>query len=137
MPDKKLNNNDIIKALDICSKSTNGCSHSKYTCEDCYLNGQPMCSSVLLQDAIDLHARQQAEIERLKEIIEYKDICIEACEDIKSEVIKNFAEKLKEKSGKVEMVCSGALVQRDYTISEKTLDNLVKEMVGDDNVSAL
>ena len=33
MTDKKPNNNDIIKALDICSKSTNGCSHSKYTCE--------------------------------------------------------------------------------------------------------
>ena len=66
MTDKKPNNNDIIKALDICSKSTNGCSHSKYTCEDCYLNGQPMCSSVLLQDAIDLHTRQQAELENLK-----------------------------------------------------------------------
>ena len=49
----------------------------------------------------------------------------------KSEAVKEFAERLKEKSGKVEMVCSGALVQRDYTISEKTLDNLIKEMVGD------
>ena len=66
MPDKKPTDNEIIKALDICSKSTNGCSHSKYTCEDCYLNGQPMCSSVLLQDALDLIIRQKAEFKRLK-----------------------------------------------------------------------
>lgn len=52
--------------------------------------------------------------------------------EIKAKVVKEFAERLKEKSGKMEMVCSGALVQRDYTISEEILDNLVKEMVGEE-----
>ena len=98
MTDKKPNNNDIIKALDICSKSTNGCSHSKYTCEDCYLNGQPMCSSVLLQDAIDLHTRQQAEIERLqKEVnlvsMQFQDIQ-ERQEESQAEIDKLNAENM-------------------------------------------
>lgn len=43
-----------------------------------------------------------------------------------------FLQLIKEKSCKVEMVCSGALVQRDYTISEKTLDNLIKEITGEE-----
>lgn len=58
MPDKltdvtdnkvgKITDSEIVKALDICSKSNNGCSYSKYSCKDCYLNGQPMCLSVLI-----------------------------------------------------------------------------------------
>lgn len=67
MPDDKPTDSEIVKALDICSKSTNGCSHSNYTCEDCYLNGQPMCSSVLLQDTIDLINRLQAEKQEITE----------------------------------------------------------------------
>lgn len=73
MPDKNLSDNGIKKALDICSKSTNGCSHSKYTCEDCYLNGQPMCSAVLIQDTIDLINRLQAENKKNENIIRLAD----------------------------------------------------------------
>lgn len=51
---------------------------------------------------------------------------------IKAEVIKEFAERVKEKSSKLEMVCGGALVKRDYTIDEKILNNLAKEMAGED-----
>ena len=65
-----LTDKEIKKALEICSKSTNGCSHSKFTCEDCYLNGQPMCSSVLLQDALDLINRQEQENNELQLKIE-------------------------------------------------------------------
>ncbi len=71
-----LTDAEVKKALDICSKSNNGCSYSKYPCKDCYLNGQPMCSSVLIQDTIDLINRQdkknenlKAEIEKLNKII--------------------------------------------------------------------
>lgn len=60
-----MTDNEIIKALEICTSSSNGCSHNKYTCDDCYLKGQPMCSAVLHQDTIDLINRQQAEIEKL------------------------------------------------------------------------
>ena len=38
---------------------------------------------------------------------------------------------MKENSNKMDLVCSGALVKRDYTITEETLDNLSKELVGD------
>ncbi len=72
MPDNKLTDKEIIKALDICSKSTNGCSHSKYTCKDCYLNGQPMCSAILLQDAIDLFDRLQAENDEMFDTLDYR-----------------------------------------------------------------
>ena len=36
-----------------------------------------------------------AEIEKLKETIEYKDICIEACEEAKSEAVKECLVKVK------------------------------------------
>ena len=74
MPDKKLTDNEIIKALDICSKSTNGCSHSNNTCKDCYLNGQPMCSTVLLQDTLDL-------INRLQKLKEHYKKCRDKVQD--------------------------------------------------------
>ena len=134
MTDKKPNNNDIIKALDICSKSTNGCSHSKYTCEDCYLNGQPMCSSVLLQDAIDLHTRQQAEIENLKNknfILSRKRANIfeitDAYERGRSETVKKFAERIKELIQTKEFTDDVAMLMCAF------VENICKEMVGEDN----
>ena len=133
MTDKKLNNNDIIKALDICSKSTNGCSHSKYTCEDCYLNGQPMCSSVLLQDAIDLHTRQQAEIDSLR--ADLKRACAEIDDAqickysfIASSSIIDFAERLRRNAVGLK------LANRDYRfVSVKEIDGLVIKMSGESN----
>ncbi len=60
-----MSDDEIIKALKICTSSSNGCSHSNYTCDDCYLKGQPMCSAVLHQDTIDLINRLQADKEAL------------------------------------------------------------------------
>jgi hypothetical protein len=51
---------------------------------------------------------------------------------IEAEAIKGFAERLKEKASKMELSCNGELVRRDYTIDGTDLDNLVKEMVGED-----
>lgn len=131
MNNKKPTNNDITKALDICSKSTNGCSHSKYTCEDCYLNGQPMCSSVLLQDAIDLHTRQQAEIDSLR--ADLKRACAEIdnaqiCKYsfIASSSILDFAERLRRNAVGLK------LANRDYRfVSVKEIDSLVIKMSGE------
>ena len=129
-----MTDNEIIKALEICSKSTNGCSHSNYTCEDCYLNGQPMCSSVLFQDTLDLINRQKAEIERLEErIIEVQrcdkelietlhKIHEEKIEAAKAEAIKEFAERLK---------MQGVTFLHNKVVLSNEIDNLVKEMVGD------
>ena len=43
---------------------------------------------------------------------------------------KEFAERLKEKATKIELVCSGALVKTEYTISKESLENIAAEMVG-------
>lgn len=57
------------------------------------------------------------------------------CEDTirgvaKAEAYKECVEKVKETSNKMELVCSGALVRTDYTITEKELDNILKEIGG-------
>lgn len=83
----------------------------------------------LVNETIDLINRQKAEIERLKgsviinNIMEIQKIKREA----KSEAIKEFAERLKEKSFKT---------IRNYGLTKDVvevcdIDNLVKEMVGE------
>ena len=119
-----MTDNEIIKALKICTSSSNGCSHKKYTCDDCYLKGQPMCSAVLHQDAIDLINRQYAEIDRLKAenlILSQKRAnifeIVNANEKGRARGIKEFAERLKKPNRwRVEDI---------YYI-----DTLVEEMVG-------
>ena len=53
--------------------------------------------------------------------------------EAKAEAYKEFAERLKEKSKKTEIVCSGALITTNYSISDKNFNNLLKELVGEDN----
>ena len=157
MTDKKLTDEEIKKALVCCEIAYDqDCTECPLYPDD----GEIACREVLREEALDLITRQQAEnenlkvenqslrsaanslkmhyeeaqaeIERLKESlnIELENFATEYDNKIKAEAYKEFAERLKEKSGKVEMVCSGALVQRDYTISEKTLDNLLKKIGG-------
>ena len=148
----KIKNRDIVKALDICSKSNNGCSHSNYSCEDCYLNGQPMCSTVLLQDTLDLINRLQAqnglyetcnarkdeaikhlesEVKRLKEKAEKCFYCTEQANkkinEIIAEAYKEFAERLKEK---MEVFFFGESGYH-YRITDKQIDNLLNELKGE------
>ena len=65
-----LSNNDIIKALEYCSKQT-----SISDCEKCEM--PPLeCRHALVKYALDLINRQKAEIERLKEFEHmYNDLC--------------------------------------------------------------
>lgn len=77
----------------------------------------------LEKDALfDKAEELKVEVERLKEIIEYKDICIEACEDTKSESVKEFARRLK---------CG--VPQETGVIRCSDIDNLLKEKVGENN----
>ena len=82
-----------------------------------------------LFDKTELLKTATAEIEKLKEIIEYKDICIEACEDIKSEAYKEFAERLKEKKS----VYNADDFYWIKYIPERAVDNLLKELVGEND----
>ena len=125
MSDKKLTDNEIIKALECC------CTY-KGKCIDCpafVKVDRSNCKQVLL-GAIEIITRQQAEIERLKKSNEMFTDIGKMYSEIKSEAYKEFAERLKEKSSS----------RFDYSelvfeISEYDIDNLVKEMVCDDKVN--
>ena len=131
-----MTDNDIIKALECCFLS-------ECACKDCPYSAFEICDTAkMINTVIDLINRQKAEIERLRKIIvgfidevgtwsnKYEvDIStihklpLLAKEDfnirnkIKTEAIKEFAERFKEKS----YLNDGVVY----------IDNLVKEMVGD------
>ena len=89
------------------------------------------CGRFIAENALDLINRQQAEIEKLKSAT--------------SEAIKEFADRLKEKDGYYNHIfddcvntefCSHNYVKGRKEKSReirKTIDNLVKEMVGANN----
>ena len=139
-----MTDNEIIKALECCcSAQVNACDDCPFY-ERCYNNNER-----LEKEAIDLINRQEAENERLQNIL----ICfmdalgkVRKVDDIdeisliplmselnkqyrselKAEAYKEFAERLKAKSDS----------RFDYSelvfeISEEDIDNLVKEMVGE------
>jgi hypothetical protein len=126
MTDKKLSDNEIIKALECCT------NEDRADCEQCPLddlNRNDCFSLILHKHSLDLINRQKAEIERLEGEIdkqyeqEKADIlgnmsdggtsCHWCIEQNRAEAIKEFAD----------------VVER----CNQVIDNLVKEMVGEDN----
>lgn len=127
MPDKKLTDNEIVKALENCLENE---------CNKCPFNDSETCQIDLMKLLFDLINRLQAENERLKAKVNHYNYCYDnfvnkPIRRIKAEAYKECIEKVKETSNKTELVCSGALVRTDYTITEKKLDNLLKELVGE------
>lgn len=143
MTDKKFTDEEIIKALECCKDCC---------CKQC--DEEPD-----FQEAINLINRQKSEIERLKEcpkcVYEYDGEITEYCvqgscsnfktvEQIKSEAYKEFAEKLKEeflnlqynaKTNRKTVKIEELKEQMDWllhTVAIETLDNLLKEMVGEE-----
>ena len=114
-----MTDNDIIKGLLCCTFAE--------PCEDCPLEKDEMCVFTLKSNALDIINRQKAEIERLKEQFRYLDVECERLEKVnetaKAEAIKEFAERLKEQ----------IYIKKDRLFYAEKIDNLVKEMVGDDN----
>lgn len=101
---------------------------------------------------LDIINHQDVEIERLKpfeeKIAEYnshirvEDMLVfadslaewmEFCDNLKAEAYKECIQKIKVKSKKVHLVCSGADLRTDYTITDKELNNLFKELVGEND----
>lgn len=155
MTDKKLTNNEIIKVLECCSKPVSeNCKECPLHLTDCLeVNIEKLtldlitCLQAENEKLVGNIDKLKAEIERLKNA--YKQCAWERdifAEDIKQEIkkdcsylmldIKNIkaeaykecVEKVKEKASKTEYVCSGALVKTDYTITDKELDKLLKEV---------
>ena len=93
-----MTDEQIIKALECCIAQEN-CE--KVSCEICPYDRVYDCKEVMLQNTLDLIYRQKAEIEKLgnQNTILLKSKCKKinaATKVIKSEAIKEFAERLKE-----------------------------------------
>ena len=125
-----MTDNEIIKALECCTDK----SYENYN-ECPYSTDTLSCERLkLLEDSLDLINRQKAEIEKLKgstivsNIMESQRIKREA----KSEAIKEFVERLK---NKIKTECNPyGKPTFDYDTSLAIMcyiDNLVKEMVGE------
>lgn len=120
-----MTDNEIIKALEKCAsigESCEGCPFYEYT----------DCDTRLKEEFHNLINRQNAEIERLgKDRYIFKDGVLELIprtdiEEIKSEAIKEFAERLKEKA-------TSTFYEEHKYVDTEDIDNLVKEMAGDNN----
>ena len=125
MPDKKLTDSEIIKALSICSNENGICSECPYS--DDYTN----CNTRIATDTLDLINRQKAENERLcmelDEVIIAKDLLFDEAEALikktKAEAVKEFAERLKKKYKPYVILGS--------EVAEVEIDNLLKEIIGE------
>ena len=103
---EEMTDAEIIKALECCSKDN---------CEECPANG--LCDNddyCFTGDILDLINRQQAEIERLTEERDFykapSSLLAKGIKQIKSEAIKEFAERL----------CEGRVSNDPVVIAVKT-----------------
>ena len=134
MTDNKLTDNEIIKALECCIKS----SHFG----ECFDNKCPLVSEkgcevgkeTLYPYVLDLINRLQAENERLtirlRKAEHQLDDAMKMYNIIKAEAYKEFAERLKE----IAISRYDAFDEQEYPFVRLTdLDNLLKKLVGEDN----
>ena len=148
---KKLTDEEIISSLEVIAATRN--------CDECKIRnckwGTCNCSQITANAALDLINRQKAEIERLKEcprcVYEYDGETMEYCvqgpcpnfkpvyvsadlsiKQIKNEAYKEFAEKLEEKLCDCRTVSDGEYCGFDCGDTHECIDNLLKEMVGED-----
>ena len=133
-----MTDNEIRKALECCGEDGYGCTGCPR------LNAEfgatiTSCSAGLATNALDLINRQKAEIERFRKndsenfakwnelaertINHYEELFQVAKDAVREKAIKEFAERLKS----VVAIHNG-----DMWSKYEYIDNLVKEMVGDD-----
>ena len=130
-----MTDNEIIKYMQCVIGNEVNCSECEYQKALPF----PSCRRMCAKNALDLINRQKAEIERLKEcpkcVYEYDGEVMEYCvqgacpnfktvEQIKSEAVKEFAERLKEKSFQS---FGNYGITRDV-VEVCDIDNLIKEM---------
>ena len=151
MTDKKLTDNEIIKAWKCCviNQGCKGCPYKKY-----WKASSSQCLDMRLKDTFELINRQKAEIEEYEKVVgklgrkDGKVVCVLkgketeyiptsianvhqklAISKAKAEAIKEFAERLKAKEAIHFCKCGEPFVYTDLFNGE--IYNLVKEMVGD------
>lgn len=143
MTDKKFTDEEIVEALERCSKG-DGC----FGCAKAYMHSAN-CIRILEAECLDLINRQKAEIEELKNYINRcksgEEYWVKCLLDKPNEAIKEFAEKLKgeikrEKESGDELLSE--IYDRDLQMNaegekmafdsvERIIDNILKEMVGE------
>ena len=124
MPDKKLTDSEIVKALECC-KSNQGCG-------GCFFKKEEYCINVLKNLALDLINRQNAKIDTLQKQVR---VIGRQVERAKAEAYKEFAELL-------HCQCESIINQPHnenvrpiswkvaYEEFDEKIDDLLKEMVG-------
>ena len=148
MPDKKLTDQEIIKALEYCATNLiSDCKKCPLRLEDG--TTQPFCTNKLIRATLDLINRLQEENERLKgnrhcSTCKHSDLradqqpCVICAgynkyepslnrNNIKAEAYKEFAEMLKERA----YLDSGITGFRDLVVDAIDIDNLLNELVGE------
>ena len=134
--ENRISDDEIISSLEVIA-TTRNCSECKI--RNCNW-GDCNCSQITANAALDIINRQKAEIERLKEcpkcIYEYDGNTAEYCiqgpcsnfkttEQVRTEAYKEFAEHLKER-------WSNNYYDSPDVDFDEFVDNLLKEMVGED-----
>ncbi len=125
-----MTDNEIIKALECCSKED---------CGNCPVSKFGSCIDNTMEEALALINRQKGEIERLREnqdtltTVLARSFAVKLCggnpvAEIKSEALKKFAERLKEYKCSYETFNYPSF----YAVEIEDIDNLVKKMVGAD-----
>lgn len=126
-----MTDKEIIKAITACGIDMN-CSRYPYN------DNEPLdtsCFSKLFKDTFDLINRQKAEVESLKEKNESLDTLVLSYGDYvtkaRAEAIEEFAERLKTKKFKYRTFGELVYVLGEFIYVDE-IDNLVKEMVGEE-----
>ena len=118
-----MTDNKIIEALECCTEGED-CTHCPLIKE------MPYCSDDIMVDALNLIKRQQTEIERLKNEIQItKDaytMLQTKNEIIKSEAVKEFAVRLKEKA--YPFPCA---IGVENAVTIRDINDILEEMVGE------
>jgi hypothetical protein len=134
MPNKKLTDSEIIKALKCCIKAEKvrdcekmGCPLSLGNCQGCkYVDNE----NGLYKDAFDLINRLQAKNDKLqKEMEMWKNTAYHEasqCETAKAEAYKEFVKKLHE-----ELRIYGIKDKFNKSVFLNVVDKAKKELVGD------
>lgn len=123
-----MTDNEIIKALECCQRPV-----GSGVCNDCPLksvrekrlsHNDKSCTTIMLEDAIDLIARQKAEIERLQETICMLTKTGRFYSTVRAEAIKECLQEVVKRTKSYSCACRIRWV----------CDEIEKEMVGEDKV---
>lgn len=131
MTNKRYTDEEIKSSLEVIATTQN--------CNECKIRnckwGTCNCSQITANVALDLINHQKEEIERLKN----RDMQVEVSDklerEIKAEAVKEFAEKLEEKLCDCRTVSDGEYCGFDCGDTHECIDDLLKEMVGEENDS--